>query len=122
MLANTKIGRPTTGMGRHEREILTYLHERQTYYPPTIREIAAATEISSTSVVNYYLGRLEKWGFIQREARIARSLRITPEGVKRLGLHVASVCPTCGRAYGPSDIARKPERPRLSKTAPPVAV
>ena len=54
-------------------------------YPPSIREIGEQTGISSTSVVNYYLEQLEKWGFIERDRRISRGLRVVPEKLASLG-------------------------------------
>lgn len=54
-------------------------------YPPSIREIGEQTGISSTSVVNYYLEQLEKWGYIERDRRISRGLRVVPEMLATLG-------------------------------------
>ena len=45
-------------------------------YPPTIREIGAAAGISSTSVVNYNLERLEGMGYIERNREVSRGLRL----------------------------------------------
>jgi len=46
------------------------------HYPPTIREIGAAAKISSTSVVNYNLNRLEELGYIERQRTVSRGLRL----------------------------------------------
>jgi repressor LexA len=63
--------------GRH-RKILEYLDERLAKgYPPSIREIGEATDISSTSVVTYYLKQLEEWGYIERDAKFSRALRLS---------------------------------------------
>lgn len=43
-------------------------------YPPSIREIGAATGISSTSVVDYNLRILERDGYLRREREISRGL------------------------------------------------
>jgi repressor LexA len=43
-------------------------------YPPTIRDIVAGCEISSTSVVAYNLARLEAAGYIRRHAKISRGV------------------------------------------------
>jgi repressor LexA len=61
-------------------------------YPPSIREIGEQTGITSTSVVNYYLEQLEKWGYIERDRRISRGLRVVPEKFAELGsiLHTAA--------------------------------
>jgi repressor LexA len=69
--------RTSKGLTDRHRKILAYLNERQTKgYPPSIREICEATDISSTSVVTYYLKQLEEWGYIQRDARFSRALRL----------------------------------------------
>jgi len=45
-------------------------------YPPSIREICTHANISSTSVANYYLDRLESLGYIERDRRVSRGLRL----------------------------------------------
>ena len=54
--------------------IQEYLHDFA--YPPTIREIGKAADISSTSVVKYNLEKLEGWGYIHRRPDAARGLRL----------------------------------------------
>ena len=45
-------------------------------YAPSYREICARTDITSTSMVNYYLEQLEEMGYIERVENISRSLQI----------------------------------------------
>jgi repressor LexA len=45
-------------------------------YPPSIRQIGAATGVSSTSVVNYNLNVLKREGFIERDPEISRGIRL----------------------------------------------
>ena len=45
-------------------------------YAPSYREICARTDITSTSMVNYYLEQLEDMGYIERSENISRSLQI----------------------------------------------
>ncbi len=45
-------------------------------YPPTIREIGKACGISSTSVVNYNLNKLEREGLLMRDREVSRGLRL----------------------------------------------
>jgi repressor LexA len=45
-------------------------------FPPTIREIGEATDINSTSVVNYNLNKLVQAGYLAREDRVSRGLRL----------------------------------------------
>ncbi len=44
--------------------------------PPTVREICAATGIKSTSTVHSILSSLEEQGYITRDAKFSRSIRI----------------------------------------------
>lgn len=46
-------------------------------YPPSVREIAAGCEISSTSVVAHHLDILEEDGVIKREPGRSRTIQIT---------------------------------------------
>ena len=45
--------------------------------PPSIREIGEKVKISSTSVVNYYLDQLMKMGYLKRDTRVSRGLKLT---------------------------------------------
>jgi repressor LexA len=70
--------RTSKGLTHRHQKILDYLNQRMdSGYPPSIREIGEATSISSTSVVTYYLKQLEDWGYIQRDARFSRALRLS---------------------------------------------
>jgi repressor LexA len=53
-------------------------------YPPSIRQIQEACEISSTSVVDYNLRILEKTGHIRRDREVSRAIEVT-HGVSRRG-------------------------------------
>lgn len=44
--------------------------------PPTIREIGTDCDITSTSVVNYNLKKLEKDGFLERGEKMSRGIRL----------------------------------------------
>ena len=70
--------RTSKGLTTRHQKILEYLDERiNKGYPPSIREIGEATDISSTSVVTYYLKQLEEWGYIERDAKFSRALRLS---------------------------------------------
>jgi repressor LexA len=70
--------RTSKGLTNRHQKILEYLDERLSKgYPPSIREIGEATGISSTSVVTYYLKQLEEWGYIERDAKFSRALRLS---------------------------------------------
>jgi repressor LexA len=69
-----------------QRKILGFLQKyiAQNGYPPSIRDIQSACNISSTSVVDYNLNALEKEGYIRRTPEISRgielSVRVTRQG------------------------------------------
>ncbi len=62
---------------RHKKilEVLEY-YQDNVGYPPSIREIGREADISSTSVVNYYLDQLEEKGYIHRDRKVSRGMRL----------------------------------------------
>lgn len=64
-------------------------------YPPTIREIGEAVGISSTSVVNYNLNKLEKERHIVRDLKVSRGVRLA-EMMRKPGLHEVFSVPLAG--------------------------
>jgi len=66
------------GLSERQKKILEVLESFQVRngYPPSIREICGEAGISSTSVVNYYLEQLEEMGYIERDRRISRGVRL----------------------------------------------
>lgn len=65
-------------LSERQKKILEVLErfQEQSGYPPSIREICDKTSISSTSVVNYYLEQLEEMGYIERDRRVSRGVRL----------------------------------------------
>jgi len=55
-------------------------------YPPSVREIAAAVGLASTSAVHHHLTALERDGFLERGATQSRALRLTPTAALQTGL------------------------------------
>lgn len=66
------------GLSDRQKKILEVLDRFQKNhgYPPSIREIGKQADISSTSVVNYYLNQLEESGHIERDGRVSRGIRL----------------------------------------------
>jgi len=54
-------------------------------YPPTIREIGEEVGISSTSVVNYNLAKLEEYDLIARDREVSRGLSLNRRRLAELG-------------------------------------
>jgi repressor LexA len=75
--------------GEKQFEILQYIYEQvnKRGYPPTVREIGSATDLSSTSTVHGHLARLEKNGFINRDPSKPRAIEFTKEGLIKLGIN-----------------------------------
>ena len=70
-----------------QQKVLSFLQERaQTGVPPTVREICIAAGIKSTSTVHTYLKILEEGGYIERNGRLNRSIRMPGETVARVPL------------------------------------
>ncbi len=67
-------------------------------YPPTIREIGKAVNISSTSVVNYNLDALQRAGLITRDRTVSRGIRLDQglEGLTTMAANLVKV-PMLGR-------------------------
>jgi repressor LexA len=55
-------------------------------YPPSVREIAKAVGLASTSAVHHHLEQLEREGYLERGATQSRALRLTPSAALRSGL------------------------------------
>lgn len=71
--------RKSKGLGERHQKILEFIasYQREHLHPPSIREIGEHCNISSTSVVNYYLDQLEKAGHLERDRKISRGMRLT---------------------------------------------
>lgn len=59
---------------------------RERGYPPSVREIAQAVGLASTSAVHHHLQALEREGFLERGASTSRAIRLTPTAALRTGL------------------------------------
>lgn len=58
--------------------ILEFIKDQLTQkgYPPSVREICAAVELRSTSTVHSHLNKLEKLGYIRRDATKPRAIEV----------------------------------------------
>lgn len=72
---------------QHQRELLAFIRRfvSEHGWAPSIREMMAALEISSTSVVNYRLVQLELGGHIYRERGTSRAIRLIKQAQDKLG-------------------------------------
>ena len=63
---------------RKEKAILKFIEDQvmEKGYPPSVREIGKAIGLSSTATVHAYLSKLEKQGFIKKEDKKGRTLKV----------------------------------------------
>jgi repressor LexA len=68
-----------------QRRILEFIREfiGEHDYPPSIRQIQEACDISSTSVVDYNLRILEKNGYMRRDREVSRAIELLEPGGRR---------------------------------------
>src|SRR5580698_8689364 len=66
-------------LSTRQKQILSYIHQHvQAHgYPPTVREIGLAVNLSSSSTVHAHLKTLEELGLIQRDAVLTRAIKLT---------------------------------------------
>lgn len=66
------------------RQILEFVHMylQEQGRPPTVRDIQHGIGVASTAVVKYHLDRLEHEGYIERERRASRGLRLTAKALR----------------------------------------
>ncbi len=72
------MARRSEGLSERHRKIMEFLTKFQESngYSPSIRQIGDSIEVKSTSLVDYYLNQLHEMGYIDREDRISRSIRV----------------------------------------------
>ncbi|MGM0124210.1 LexA repressor [Enterococcus sp. AZ194] len=74
-------------------DILKYIYEQvnEKGYPPTVREIGEAVNLSSTSTVHGHLARLEKKGLIQRDPTKPRAIELTAMGLEKIDIRPMTI-------------------------------
>ncbi len=72
------MARRSEGLSDRHRRIMEFLtaFQEQNGYSPSIRQIGDHITVKSTSLVDYYLNQLEQMGYITREGRVSRSIRV----------------------------------------------
>jgi len=73
------------GLSPRQQKILSFIRAflMERSYPPTIRDIVRGCGISSTSVVDYNLGILEKEGYIRRHRDVSRGIELLRDEIAR---------------------------------------
>ena len=80
-------------------------------YPPSIRDIQQGCNISSTSVVDYNLKRLEEKGLIRRDREVSRAIELLQAGGRRA--RTVRV-PVLGKIAAGLPIPMPPETPAVA--------
>ena len=67
---------------KKEKAILKFIENQvvENGYPPSVREIGKAIGLSSTATVHAYLSKLEKQGYIKKEDKKGRTLKLLKGG------------------------------------------
>lgn len=75
-----------SSLSERQRKILQFIVSfvNENEFPPTIREIGEQVGISSTSVVNYNLAKLEELGLISRRKEVSRGLALNWDRLNEL--------------------------------------
>ncbi|MBI4236469.1 MAG: transcriptional repressor LexA [Chloroflexi bacterium] len=75
---------------RRQEEILRFIERflDERGYPPTIRDIQHACDISSTSVVDYNLRALERASLIRRSPEVSRGIELTTRRLRTVRVPV----------------------------------
>jgi len=70
------MAKKSDGLSKRHELILKFLakFQEENGYSPSIREIGESIDVTSTSLVDYYLKQLEEKGYISREQHISRSI------------------------------------------------
>ena len=136
MMRGTRRRRVTRHDAERKVKILDYIAAtlRARGFPPSVREIARAVGLASTSAVHHHLQILEREGYLERGAAQSRAIRLTPTAAIRLGpreraraavRHAASRTSCRSSARSPPAVrsrrTRTPRRPWRSRSCSPRA-
>ena len=70
-------------LNKREKAILKFIEKQviEKGYPPSVREIGKAVDLSSTATVHGYIAKLTKKGYIQKEDQKGRTLKLLKGGL-----------------------------------------
>ncbi|MFO7683183.1 MAG: transcriptional repressor LexA [Chloroflexota bacterium] len=107
-------------LSERQKNILGFIYSYRQEHdrPPTIREIGSAVDISSTSVVNYNLTRLEERGYLERDAEVSRGISFTDKAREFLGVMVNNISATANSVAAEVGLLRIPLRGNIGASLP----
>lgn len=100
----------STTLSVRQQNIVQFIIEffKKNRYPPTIREIGEEVKISSTSVVNYNLTKLEQLNLLRRDKEKSRGLSLNWSELRQLGFHPGNWVPVLGKIVAGEPISTQP--------------
>ncbi len=80
-------------LSARQESILQFIQEfmDERHFPPTVRDIQKGCNVSSTSVVDYNLHKLQAMGYLKREPEVSRGIELIGEGLKGTKRDILSV-------------------------------
>lgn len=113
--------RRSPGLSERHRKIMQFLSDFQDKhgYSPSIRQIGDSINVKSTSLIDYYLNQLEEMGYIDRQERISRSIRVLKAIPSSVDTLASKVVETMKRtAAGLEDLVSIPLAGRIVASNP----
>ena len=70
-------------LSERQERILAFIQQfmDENHYPPTVRDIQYGCEVSSTSVVDYNLHKLQAMGYLRRQPEVSRGIQLIGAGL-----------------------------------------
>ena len=81
-------------LSERQERILAFIQQfmDDNHYPPTVRDIQHGCEVSSTSVVDYNLHKLQAMGYLRRQPEVSRGIQLIGAGLRGdTGAEVVSI-------------------------------
>ncbi|MHB1133683.1 MAG: transcriptional repressor LexA [Chloroflexota bacterium] len=103
----------STSLSARQQRILDFIGDflGEHGYPPTVRDIGRAVGITSTSVVDYNLRKLEREGLLRRAREVSRGIELAGDAERRQREAYSEV-PVIGRIAAGEPIEAVEERDR----------
>jgi len=73
-----------TTLSERQKRIVAFIRDfvDDHQYPPTVRDIQTGCDVSSTSVVDYNLKKLQQMGYLKRRREVSRGIELVGEGLR----------------------------------------
>ena len=80
-------------LSERQERILAFIQQfmDENHYPPTVRDIQYGCEVSSTSVVDYNLHKLQAMGYLKRQPEVSRGIQLVGGGLRGSEREVVSI-------------------------------